>query len=256
MGRTFSFFFVLCAFTLCATAQTTNTTITQGAYPTVGQPMSGALPLPAPPEMALPGSGTPVGVPPNVDVNNARTGGAGAVVQPGVSDLTIGGQPLYVEPRIGSVPLGVSLGPTEEGATVGTEPTGYAGGEQQRNVPPVFARRMANGNSNASGQPMSLGELAAQLRGRKPLPKRTFDNNDIVALNERAPSGLRSQSEDLPQSDQPTTTAPKKAPEPKQVPQKNQTGVLDPNDLRKVEDALQRSQQTSQSDQVTLNNPK
>jgi hypothetical protein len=247
MGRTLGFLSLTCALALCPAAQTVNTTVTPG-YATVGQPTSGALPIPAPPELALPGSGTPVGVPPNVDVNNARTNSGGAVVQPGVSDFFVGGQPLAVEPRIVTAPIAITpavipMAPAEEGAA-GAETTGNAGtGQQQGNAVPVFGRVFVNGNANASGQPTSLGELAAQLRGRKPLPKRTFDNEDIVALSRQAPAGLRSQREDLPQSDQPATTSPKKTPQPKQVRPKDQSGVLDPNDMRKVEEALRRSKQ-------------
>jgi hypothetical protein len=254
MGRTLGFLSLMCALAICVAAQTTVTT---GAYPATGQPMSGAVPLPAPPELALPGSGTPVGMPPNVDVNNARTNAGGAVVQPGVSDVMIGGQPLYPAPLVVTAPTSVPLGPNEEGAAPGTENTGnVVAGQQQSNVPPVFVRTFANFNANATGQSTSLGELAAKLRGRKPLPKRTFDNNDIMALNQQTPNGLRSQSEDLPQADQPATTTPKKAPQPKQVRPQDQSGVLDPNDMRKVNEALRRSKQNARSGQDYANTPK
>lgn len=256
MGRTLGFLSPMCALALCAAAQTVNTTVTPG-YATVGQPMSGAVPLPAPPELALPGSGTPVGMPPNMDVNNARsTNAGGAVVQPGVSDVTVGGQPLYPAPLVVTAPTSAPLGPNEEGGALGTETTGNVAPGQQSNAAPVFVRRFANGDVEANARPMSLGELAAQLRGRKPFPKRTFDNNDIMALNRQAPNGLRSQSEDLPQSDQPGTSTPKGTTQPKQVRPKDQSGILDPNDMRKVEEALRRSKQNSQSGQNNPNNPK
>src|SRR5256885_230064 len=41
----------------------------------------------APPNVALPGSGTPVGAPPQIGVNDARNGGAGAVYSPGSTNV-------------------------------------------------------------------------------------------------------------------------------------------------------------------------
>jgi hypothetical protein len=242
MGRTPGYFFLMCGLTFCAAAQTNNNIITQSVYPSVGQPTSGAVPLPAPPEMALPGSGTPVGTPPNVEVNNAASGGGGAIVQPGISDMQIGGQPLYAEPRLSSTPVSAPLPAAQNVSGANNEIASEQTNQQQSNAPAVYSRRMANGSVGAQGQPMSLGEVAAQIRGRKPLAKRTFDNNDILALSQKAPNGLRRQSEDLPQSDQPVTTTPKQEQRPK-----NQSGALDQNDLRKVQEALRRSKQNQNS---------
>src|SRR5437588_10180180 len=45
-------------------------------------PIMPGPPLLAPPNAALPGSGPATGAPPNIDVNNSRTGGSGDVFQP------------------------------------------------------------------------------------------------------------------------------------------------------------------------------
>jgi hypothetical protein len=93
----------------------------------------------------------------------------------------------------------------------------------------------------------SLGEVAAQMRGNKPLPKRTFDNSDITALNQQAPQGLRPQSEDLPQGDQPLTATPQqkgKKPSAAKPPQPQAgNGALDQNDLAAVEAAVKKSKE-------------
>src|SRR4051812_8845367 len=99
MGRTLGLLFLFAALTVFGFAQQTTivTPTTPAPAATPGQPMSGALPIPAPPQAALPGSGTPVGTAPELDINNAATGGAGAVVQPGVGDLQVGGVPVVPE---------------------------------------------------------------------------------------------------------------------------------------------------------------
>src|SRR3954469_7352773 len=99
MGRTLRYLLFLAALSAFALAQSSPTITVMTQSSPSAQPTSGAVPLPAPPEAALPGSGTPVGTAPSLDVNNAATGGQGAVVQPGVSDLRVGGQPVAPEPR-------------------------------------------------------------------------------------------------------------------------------------------------------------
>lgn len=242
MGRTLGLIFLFAAITIAAAAQSAsalaqnpnNTPNVMTVSPSGSAPVtSGALPLPAPPEAALPGSGTPVGAPPNVDLNNAAQGGSGAVVQPNAvvvgNQAVVNAPPLVATPS--ATPQNVAGPEAVPSASEATQPT-----------VPVASRTFAGSASvNAPTQPMSLGELSAQVRGRKPLAKRTFDNSDIMALNDRAPSGLRSASEDLPQSDQPVEATPQgKPPVKKQPPQAN-NHALDQSDLRKVEEALQKS---------------
>jgi hypothetical protein len=249
MGRILGASLLFAALAPAAVAQNPTSTVvittTPVPIPTpaVSQPMSGALPVPAPPEATLPGSGTPVGVPPELGINDARTGGTGAIVQPGISDLQIGGQQLLPMPVQVATPQAAPQNaataqagaPTEvgeyevtqEGSTA-TMPTTPTIGEQFRS--PLAM----SGSAGQATRRMSLAEFASQLKVKKPLTKRTFDNNDIAALNNQAPNTLRPASEDLPQGDQPAPAAP---------PKKDNTRVLDQKDLRKVQDALERSKQ-------------
>lgn len=248
MGRTLGIFLVLTVLALSAVAQDASTMTTTTATPaaTPGQPMSGALPVPAPPNAALPGSGTPVGVAPQIGVNDARTGGAGAVVQPGVSDVNVGGQRVVAGPILLSAPAATPEGaPMAQPASSGAELSGPV----QQNTAAAATTPTAPLNRGAIGtfagsatRPISLAEFAAQLRTRKPLEKRTFDNNDIMALNDKAPAGLRTQSDDLPQGDAPAGTAPAKKPA---AAGKNNR-ALDENDLREVEKALAKNKKTEE----------
>jgi hypothetical protein len=249
----FVFSIALSTFAL-AQSTTVMTTTTQTPSATTGQPTSGALPLPAPPEAALPGSGTPVGTAPDLDVNNAASGAAGAVVQPGVGDVKIGGVPVVPEPRQVTTPVAAPENTT--GAQVITNEAAPAPAQNAAGatVPTAPARNAAPARYRVGAPPnatrtMSLAEFAAQLKTKKQLTKRNFDNSDIAALNDQAPNGLRSASEDLPQADQPAPqqAAPKKAPR-----RNNASGVLDQDDLRKVQEALERSKKQQQSNE----NPK
>jgi hypothetical protein len=234
MGRTLGVFFLFAALAVFGVAQQTTIVTPTSPTPaaTPGQPMSGALPIPAPPQAALPGSGTPVGTAPDLDINNAATGGAGAVVQPGVGDVQVGGVPVLPEPRL--------VTPPEAAAQNTAQP--YSSGAQLENAAseasantqpqtPAPARFRVGGAPNAQRNEKSLAEIAEQYHAKKPLTKHSFDNSDLAALNNQAPNGLRSASDDLPQSDEPATAA----------PQQKDDGVLDQQDLKKVQEALERS---------------
>jgi hypothetical protein len=228
MGRTLGYVFLFAALSACALSQSTTTstptTVLTQTSPSA-QPTSGALPLPAPPQAALPGSGTPVGTAPSLDVNNAAAGGQGVVVQPGVNDMRVGGQYVVAEPRQITTP---SAAPENASAAQQTAPTPAS----QVIAPPAPARYGLQYGNVAPQK--SLGEVSAQLKAKK-LSKRSFDNSDIAALNDRAPNGLRTASDDLPQGDQPVVASPQNPAD------KNR--ALDPNDLRKVEDAVKKSQE-------------
>lgn len=263
MGRTLGLFFLSAAFGIAAFAQTATTTSTQSApatnvtivTPSGSAPVtSGSLPLPAPPETALPGSGTPVGTPPNVDVNNAAQGGSGAVTQPGA--IVVGNEAIVNAPPQVSTPTAAPMnvpGPEASSeATQGTEVAPTASQATQPTAPVVMNRTFAGSAAvQAPTQPKSLGELSRQIRGNKPLAKRTFDNNDIMALSQKAPNGLRSQSEDLPQGDQPVTATPQqtgKKPSAARPPQAD-NGALDQKDLAAVEAAVKKNKEKQNAEQ-------
>lgn len=263
MGRTLGFVFLSAAFSVAAAAQTATNASTQSApasnvtivTPATSAPVSsGALPLPAPPEVALPGSGTPVGAPPSVDLNNAAQGGSGAVVQPNA--VVTGGQVYVNAPPAVATPSAAPQNAPGPEATVGGETVPTAAEATQPTTPVIVNRTFAGSATvQAPAQPKSLGELSKQIRGNKPLTKRTFDNNDIMALNEKAPSGLRSQSEDLPQGDQPLTAQPQpaskkpSAAKPPQPQAQNNNSALDQNDLAAVEAAVKKSKEKQNAQQ-------
>jgi len=253
MGRTLGFLFLLCALaSFCAAQQSTvMTTTTPAPAATPGQPMSGALPVPAPPEAALPGSGTPANVAPQVDVNNAATGGSGAVSQPGVGDISVGGVPVVPEPRLVTTPEASAQNtatPNASDADLQNGATEAQAATQPTVNPPVRVR--VGTPLNAQRGEKSLAEIAEQYHEKKPLSKRTFDNSDLAALNNQAPNGLRSASEDLPQGDQPEKTA------PRSQSQQQNNGVLDQEDLQKVQQALEKSKQQKQPQPDGESNPK
>src|SRR6184192_1052439 len=79
-------------------------------------PIMPGPPLLAPPNAALPGSGAATGAPPNIDVNNPRTGGSGDVFQP--SGGTLIGAELPGTPAP-TVATGAQPGNNATGATNG-----------------------------------------------------------------------------------------------------------------------------------------
>jgi hypothetical protein len=263
MGRTLVCFFLSAAFGIAADAQTATTTSTQSApatnvtivTPSGNAPVtSGSLPLPAPPETALPGSGTPVGTAPDVDVNNAAQGGSGAVTQPGAvvvgNEAIVNAPPQVATPS--ATPMNVPGPGTSPEATPGAESVPTASQATEPATPVVRRVYVGSANVNAPAQPKSLGELSKQIRGNKPLAKRTFDNSDIMALSEKSPNGLRPQSEDLPQGDQPATatTPQQKGKKPSAAtPPRADNGALDQKDLAAVEAAVKKNKDKQNTEQ-------
>ena len=251
MGRTRVLFFLLAALTIAAAAQTATTRSTQSApatnvtivTPSGNAPVtSGSLPLPAPPETALPGSGTPVGAAPDVSVNNAAQGGSGTVTQPGA--VVVGNQAIVNAPPQVATPSATPMNVPAPEVAPGAESVPSASQATQPGAPVVRRVYVGAASVQAPAQPKSLGELSKQIRGNKPLAKRTFDNSDIMALSQKAPNGLRPQSEDLPQGDQPATTPQQKGKKPSAArppqPLAN-NGALDQKDLAAVEAAVKKN---------------
>lgn len=258
MGRTLGLFFLSAAFGIAAFAQTATTTSTQNApsanvvivSPSSSAPVtSGSLPLPAPPSAALPGSGTPVGTPPDLNVNNAAQGGSGAVSQPGA--VVVGNEAIVNVPPQVATPSATPMNVPGPEATSGEEAAPTASQATQPTTPVVMNRTFAGeAKVNVPAQPKSLGELSRQIRGNKPLAKRTFDNNDIMALSQKGPSGLRPQSEDLPQGDQPAVTPQQKGQKPNAAkPPRADNGALDQKDLAAVEAAVKKNKDKQNAEQ-------
>jgi hypothetical protein len=183
-------------------------------------------PILAPPNVALPGSGTPMGAPIDINANNARINATGAVYSP-ETRVTTGGM-------ITSGTAGNSASAT----------TNAAGANEQAGRPRVFGvmTRFIPDQSRPSvsgvAQTPSLGEVAAQYRRGKAAPAdRHLDNADVLALNNTAT--FRGQTVELPQSDQPPVDENGNPIAPRADNQQGGERVLDQNDLRDVERAVQ-----------------
>jgi hypothetical protein len=191
-----------------------------------------------------------------VNVNNAARGGSGAIVQPGA--VVVGGEAYVNQPPAVATPVSTPQNIPGPEATPGIETVPSASEATQPTTPMILGRTFAGSATvQAPAPPKSLGEVAAQMRGNKPLAKRTFDNSDITALNQQAPQGLRPQSEDLPQGDQPidvTVTPQQKgrkpsAAKPPQPQAQNNNGALDQKDLAAVEAAVKKSKDKQNAEQ-------
>jgi hypothetical protein len=228
MGRTLGM--LLFVVSLTAAAQVTI----QGGY-AVQNPTT--TPILAPPNVALPGSGTPTGAPLDINANNARLNATGAVYTPGVVASS------------GGMTTSGAAANNSDAATSAPAAGNTASGTSPRvmGLMTTFIPDHAGPRASAPAPVTSLGEIAAKYRRTKGQPvDRHLDNADVLALNNTAT--FRGQTVELPQSDQPPLDEngnpigqPRAAGE--------QTGdqqVLDPNDLRDVEAAVQRSKERQQ----------
>jgi hypothetical protein len=202
------------------------------------------VPLLAPPNVALPGSGTPTGAPPALGVNDLRTNAVGAIYIPN-SELTNVGVSAGI-----NVPSGIG---TTTSATAEAAPATDNAGAPTGSLS-LMTRFIPDSGRPAASAPRvaSLGEIAAQFRSRKaprqPVQSdRVYTNNDILAMTSTAT--FRGQTVDVPQADNPN-------PESDAVDQpqsrrnlqqeSNDRGVLDANDHRAVEAAVERNKKKQQ----------
>ena len=228
MGR-FSKVFVLTGLLLVlghlGFSQQVNTT---SGVAVVNNTPASTAPIIAPPAIALPGSGTPVGAPVPVGVNDPRAG-AGYVkettIVPGAESYVISPPSVAVTGNPASAPA-VNVAAT-------TQPVGNA---------PVGFRPGIAGTSNGATIGSSLGtststvaDAAAKFKSQKAMiHARMITNQDIYALN-RNNNGMTTNRESMPQSEslpQSDIANPGNA---------SNNGVLDQRDLDKVNAALARS---------------
>jgi hypothetical protein len=261
MGRTLGM--LLFCLSITAAAQVNVV----GGY-AVPQPTS--VPLLSPPNVALPGSGTPTGAPPALGVNDLRNNPTGAIYTPGIGETIVGGQNLTGNAYV--VSTNVNAGPANEAtgqpfSAVEQRSGNAAGG----NAPiPGNARQQQGGNQRPMTVPFgimtkftpdasrgpaaplvgsSLGEVAAQLRAKKNVvADRNIVNADVNALGNRAT--FRGRTVELPQADQlPQGDAADQQGRSPQASDRSE-GVLDQNDLRDVEAAVERSKQKQRQNQT------
>jgi hypothetical protein len=234
MGRILGF--VFCSLSLSAVAQMISTS-TGTAIPIYGNYQ--LAPLLAPPNVALPGSGTPTGAPPALGVNDPRGNAVGAVYVPQSTLSVISGATGFTAPAI-------VMGGTASNAPAVNE---AENNEADRQRPPTFAMNFVSDDRRVQRpKSASLGELAAQFRAKRPAPPkqgdRVYTNNDIYAMSNTA--SVRGRTMDLPQADSAKPESDVETPPQQQSPRMqgkdtNNDGVLDQRDLRAVEDALQRN---------------
>lgn len=173
-------------------------------------------PVLTPPNAALPGDGPATGAPPDMNVNDSRSGGAGSVFEP--SGGTLIGSALPETPA-----------PTVVTGTSNTATNGEKGTTK------VFETGMGSFSSGTSDQPQqSLGDIARRYKAeRASKHPREFDNSSI----RHASYGTTdTNSADLPQSDQASATYGSSG--TASVPQ----GVMNAGDYASVQAALARSQ--------------
>lgn len=182
-----------------------------------------------PANVALPGSGTPTGAPPDLSINNAATGGYVTVYQPGVS--------------VNGVP--VTLGPGQQQAAAG-QTAANASTPQSRfslGIGNFVGSAAPGGTAPAKGA--SLAEIASSLGSKPLIQNRKLTNNDVAAMETQSQSSTGRKvitNADL----QALTGSAGNAPAGNQAMQQNPVMAseqpLDRNELNQVNNALARSQ--------------
>jgi LPXTG-motif cell wall-anchored protein len=198
------------ASSLMAVCQTPSGVTVNGGY--VAPAMPGP-PVLTPPNAALPGDGPATGAPPDMSVNDARTGGAGSVFEPAGGTLT-----------------GSTL-PQTPGATGATG----ANASSDNGTAKSFGTGMGTFSTAPARQSnMSLADIARKYKAERAAKHpREFDNSSIRhASYGTADTNLA----DMPQSDQASATYGSTG--SASVPQ----GVLNAGDYASVQAALARSQ--------------
>lgn len=219
-----------------ASAQQANTVT--GA-PTIGSqtPLPAAVPLASPPAIALPGSGTPIGAPVQVGVNDPRNG-SGYVQQTIPAAATpesyIVNTPMV---RAGTNGNTAAVNVSGQYSVADTGKTGWRPGTGTV-IGATSARTISS---------MSVADAAAQFKARKgSLQSRRITNQDIYALKGNNPSGagFDANAGSMPQSDV--------GPEPNNA---TSQGVLDQRDLDLVNAALARSRAKQSAKEKSQVNP-
>ncbi len=202
-------------------------------------PLPASIPVLAPPMVALPGSGTPVGAPVQVGVNDPRNG-SGYVEQTGIAGTPEG---YIVSTPMVSVP-GTAANQSSANAAANTPQAGSNSNVQSGDQGPAGWRSgignfaADNGDSRRGSTATTIADAAAQFKARKSSSHpRQITNQDIYALKSAASNNgngignFDTNAGSMPQSDVPgdaTATG-------------SSQGVLDQRDLDKVNAALARS---------------
>jgi hypothetical protein len=213
----------------------------------VGNPAvmtNGAPVIITPPAVTLPGSGTPVGAPVQVGVNDPRNP-SGYVQESG--PMVTSPSVLTITPPSVSVPNApVSVaGPVAATATNGTSAaangratnTGANGASSAAAVPAGFNMGVAGPASmSTSTHGTTVADAAARFKAEKAsIRARMITNQDIAALNGRNGNGIgmNANNQSMPQSDVPAN---------QNQSDGSSQGVLDQRDLNAVKAAVARTQ--------------
>jgi hypothetical protein len=214
----------------------------------VGNPAvmtNGAPVIITPPAVTLPGSGTPVGAPVQVGVNDPRNP-SGYVQESG--PMVTSPSVLTITPPSVSVPNApVSVaGPFAASGTNGTNSTangaattntGANGSGSAATVPAGFSMGVAGpALMSTSTRGLTVADAAARFKAEKAsIRARVITNQDIAALNGRNGNGIgmNANNQSMPQSDVPANQSQNDA---------SSTGVLDQRDLNAVNAAVARTQ--------------
>src|SRR5256885_7691704 len=190
-----------------AVAQQVNTSsgtavVSNPAVTPVGAPV-----IITPPTVALPGSGTPVGAPVQIGVNDPRSP-SGYVQESG--PMTSAPSVLTITPPAVTVPNApVSVvGPGVAASAVGTSATTNTSESAAGVMPtaPAGFNTGVNGvQSMSTGNGMTVADAAARFKSQKAFVRaRMITNQDIAALNVRSNAvGMNTNNQSMPQADVP-----------------------------------------------------
>lgn len=192
-----------------------------------------------PPVVALPGSGTPVGAPVQVGVNDPRNP-SGYVQESG--PMVAAPSVLIITPPAVSIPnapvsvVGPEVAASAGGVSATTNTSGNAAGAAQT-TPSGFSTGVTGVQSMSARSGMTVADAAARFKTEKAsIRARMITNQDISALNARNSNGvgMNTNNESMPQADVPADQNQSDA-------NSNSNDVLDQRDLNAVNAALARS---------------
>ena len=208
----------------------------------VGNPVVtpvGAPVIITPPTVTLPGSGTPVGAPVQIGVNDPRNP-SGYVQESG--PMTTAPSVLTITPPAVAVPnapvsvVGPEVAASAGGVSATTNTGGNAAGAPQM-TPAGFSTGVTGVQSMSTRSGMTVADAAARFKTDKAsIRARMITNQDISALNARNSNGvgMNTNNESMPQADVP-------ADQNQNQSDAHSNGVLDQRDLNAVNAALARS---------------
>ena len=196
-------------------------------------PLPAHLPLATPPAIALPGSGTPIGAPVQVGLNDAKNA-TGYVEQQGVvtpDNYVVSPQMVFIPGSGNNVASNASPATPSNRAAINQSPV------NRRSVRQTGITSLTADSSKTAvrSNAVTLADIASQFKSKGDGHSRQFTNQDIYAAKTRMSGfgGVDANAESMPQSD----VIGGKINDSEAI----SNGVLDQRDLDAVNAALTRS---------------